>query len=89
MMGALVGCLAPAGRARSLVLGAWFTFLALAFVLLVIGIVALADGQPYGVWFGLLFPGADVTIVIGALSPLVLKRYREAEERHMAAKDLL
>src|SRR5690349_10758975 len=52
-MGALVGCLAPRGRARSLVLGAWFSFLALAFALLVAGIIALANGQPYGVWFGL------------------------------------
>jgi hypothetical protein len=87
LMGGLVGWLAPSGRARKLVLSSWFTFLGLAVVLLAVGLVALLSGQPYGVWFGLLFPGADGTIVIGALSLVVLKRYREAEARRMAAKD--
>ena len=88
-MGTLAGCLAPGGRARSLVMSAWYTCITVCVVLLAIGAVALLQGQPYGVWFGLLFPGADGTIVFGALTPLLLKRYREAEERRLAAKDLL
>ena len=89
LMGAVVGCMAPPGRARAAVLRLWFSVLGLAVLLAAAGLVALMKGQPYGVWFGLLMPGADGTIVIGALSPLVLKRYREAEERKMAARDLV
>jgi hypothetical protein len=89
VMGSLTGCLAPRGRARNLVVRTWFTVLAACAVLLAVGIVAVVRGQPYGVWFGLLFPGVDGTVLLGALTPLVLKRYREAEERRLAAKDLL
>ena len=89
IMGSVVGCLAPSGRAKSLVLRSWFTVLAVCAALMLVGLVAVIQGQPYGVWFGLLFPGVDGTIVFGALTPLVLKRYREAEERRLAAKDLL
>jgi hypothetical protein len=89
VMGTLAGWLAPSGRAKRFVLSAWFTFLGLAVVSLVAGLVALMSGQPYGVWYGLLLPGADGTIVIGVLSLLVVKRYREAEARRMAAKDFV
>jgi hypothetical protein len=59
-----------------------------AIVLLVVGIVALASGQPWGIWFGLLLPGAIGTLVVGANSIVILKRYREVEERRVEAKDL-
>jgi len=62
---------------------------AVAVALLIVGIVALADGQPWGVWYGLLLPGAIGTLVVGANSVVILKRYREVEERRLAAKDLL
>ena len=88
LMGALVVWLVPRGRARTFILRAWFTLWAVAFALLVVGIVALANGQPWGVWYGLVLPGAIGTLVVGANSVVVLKRYREVEERRLAAKDL-
>ena len=89
VMGALVGWLAPKGRARSFILRGWFSLWAAGVALLVIGLVAMANGQPWGVWYGLLLPGAIGTLVVGANSLVILKRYREAEERRVAAKDFL
>ena len=89
LLGGLVGWLVPRGRARSFILRAWFTVWAVAVALLAVGIVALVNGQPWGVWYGLLLPGAIGTLVVGANSLVILKRYREVEERRLAAKDLL
>ena len=88
MMGGLVGWLVPRGRAGNFILRAWFTIWAIAVALLIVGVVALVNGQPWGVWYGLLLPGAIGTLVVGANSLVILKRYREVEERRLAAKDL-
>lgn len=89
LMGGLVGWLAPRGRARSFILGAWFVLWALAVVLLAAGFVALEQGQPWSIWYGLLLPGAVGTLVVGANSYVVRKTYQQVEERRVAAKDLL
>jgi uncharacterized membrane protein len=89
LMGGLVGWLAPRGRARGFILRAWFTLWFVAIALLVVGTVALINGQPWGVWYGLLLPGVIGTLVVGGNSLVILKRYREVEERRLAAKDLL
>jgi MFS family permease len=89
LMGGLVAWLVPRGRARSFILRAWFTLWAVAVALLIAGFVALAKGQPWGVWYGLLLPGAIGTLVVGANSVVILKRYREVEDRRLAAKDLM
>ncbi len=88
VMGSLVGWLAPRGRARTFILRAWFALWASAVALLIAGIAALAEGQPWGVWYGLLLPGVIGTLVVGANSLVILKRYREVEERRLAARDL-
>jgi hypothetical protein len=89
LMGGLVGWLVPRGRAREFVLRAWFTVWAVAIVFLIAGMVALMNGQPWGVWYGLLLPGGIGAVVLGANSLVILKTYRVAEERRLAAKDLL
>jgi biotin transporter BioY len=89
LMAGLGGWLVPRGRARNFILRAWLALWAVAVALLILGIVALANGQPWGVWYGLLLPGAIGTLVVGANSVVILKSYREAEERRLAAKDLL
>ena len=83
-----MGWLVPRGRARNFILRAWFALWAIAVVLLIMGIVALVNGQPWGVWYSLLLPGVVGTLVVGANSLVILKRYREVEERRLAAKDL-
>ena len=89
VMGALVGWLVPRGRSRSLILRSWFVLWAAGVALLAVGLVALAQGQPWGVWYGLLLPGVIGTLVVGANSLVILKKYRDVEERRLAAKDLL
>lgn len=88
VMGALCGTLAPQGKAKGLVLGAWYAILLTCAVLLVLSIVAFFSGQPYGVWYGLGLPGVIGLVVMGSLLPVVKLRYRQAEERKMQAQDL-
>lgn len=87
VLGSLAGTLAPAGKARRLVIGAFWGVLGLSAVLLAISVAAFISGQPYGVWYGLGLPGVIGLIVFGPLLPTVYLRYRQAEERRMAAKD--
>jgi len=87
-MGALVAWLVPHGRAKNFIVRAWFALWAIAVALLVVGTVALVSGQPWGVWYGLLLPGAVGALVVGANSLVILKRYREVEQRRLAARDL-
>ncbi|SPE17412.1 conserved membrane hypothetical protein [Candidatus Sulfotelmatomonas gaucii] len=89
LLGGAVGVLAPRGRARNFILRSWFALWAVAVVLLIAGFVALAQGQPWGIWYGLVLPGAVGTLVVGANSYVVQKAYRQVEERRVAAKDLL
>jgi len=86
--GALVGMFAPRGKLKKLVMGVHFAILGVCAVLLAVGVVALATGQPYGVWYGLGFPGLLGLVIIGSLTPLVRKRYAEAELRKSMAADL-
>jgi hypothetical protein len=89
ILGGLVGWLLPRGRATRFLLRAWFVLWAAAVGLLVIGFVALLNGQPWGVWYGLLLPGAIGTLVVGANSFVILKTRRQVEQRRLAAKDLI
>lgn len=89
VMGGLVAWLVPRGRARRFILNAWLALWIAALVLLGIGFVALSGGQPWGVWYGLLLPGAIGTLVVGANWFVILNGYRQVERRRLAAKDLL
>jgi hypothetical protein len=86
--GPLIGTFAPQGKHKALVMGFLFTLLGVCALLAAAGSAAWAAGQPYGVWYGLGFPGVLGLIVFGALTPLVRKRYREAELRKMSAAGL-
>jgi hypothetical protein len=88
LWGALAGTQAPRGRARGLVLGYGVCLLAASVLMLALGAVAWAGGQPYGVWYGFGLAGVIGTIVIGANLPNVRRAYRAAEERGMEAHDL-
>jgi len=89
LMAGLVVWLVPRGRARAFIVRAWFALWAVAVLLVTAGMLALIRGQPWGIWFGFLLPGAVGTLVVGANSLVILKRYREVEERRLSAKDLL
>jgi len=86
-LGALAGTLAPRGKARGLVQGAFGAVIAASALMLALAVVALATGQPYGIWYGLGLPGLIGIVVFGALLPVVRARYREAETRRMGVAD--
>lgn len=87
-LGALTGVLAPRGKARSLVLGLFAAAAFASVALLAIGCVALAVGQPYGVWYGFGLPGLLGTVLFGVMYGVVRKRYQDAETRRLHAADL-
>ena len=88
LWGALAGTLAPHGRGKALVWGTYWVLLAAGGLLLAAGVVAVAGGQPYGVWYGLLLPGVLVLAVVAPLGVVARNRFRMAEERRMRAQDL-
>jgi hypothetical protein len=86
--GTLAGVFAPRGKYKALVMGIHFAALGACGLLLVVGIVALAAGQPYGIWYGFGFPGLLGLVIFGSLTPALRKRYAEAELRKSMAEDL-
>ncbi len=85
ILGAATGVLAPKGKGRSFILGA-FTFMTLVGIVnLLVGLYALFMRQPYGIWFPLLLMGIILTTVLGTLRPVVRQRYEEVEARKMEA----
>jgi len=87
-LGAAAGWLAWHGRARGFVLTAWKALWLAALVLLAVGVIALVQGQPWGIWYGFLLPGVIGACVVGANFFTILRRYREMEQRRLAARDL-
>ena len=85
--GTMVGVCAPRGKAKGLVYGLhWFSLL-LGLAVLAAGVTALMGGQPYRVWYPLLFSGAIVTVLMIIFTPLIKLRYKQAEHRHLSAEE--
>ena len=85
--GAVVGICVPRGKAKGLVYGLhWFSLL-LGLAVLAGGVTALVGGQPYGVWYPLLFSGAIVTVLIIGFTPMIKLRYKQAEHRQLNAEE--
>jgi len=88
ILGVATGYLAPRGKGRNLILGAFTIFLIIGVLNLLIGFYALISGQPYGIWYPLVLIGVILTAVMGGLLPVVKKRYTESESRRLNAAAL-
>ncbi len=88
ILGALAGMLAPRGKGRPVVMGGFVVFLALGLASLAFGVVAIVNGQPYGIWYPPSLLGLILTLVMGGLLPVVRKRYAEAEARRLDASGI-
>jgi hypothetical protein len=55
--------------------------------LLAVGLVALALGQPYAVWYPLLLMGVLDPVLAFSLLPSARRRFEEIELRRMRALD--
>ncbi|MFW6161230.1 MAG: hypothetical protein ACODAJ_00585 [Planctomycetota bacterium] len=87
-LGAVIGILGGAGKARHVVLGAVKGLCVFGLVALVVGGAALIDSQPYAVYYPLLLVGVICTILPLGLLPGLRKRYQALEMRQMAAQDM-
>jgi hypothetical protein len=91
LVGALVGSLSflvVRGKAKPLMVGLFGAMIALGLALLGAGVIALTQSQPYHVYYPLLLGGFLSTCLFGALLPVILMRYRQAEVRRMEAEQL-
>ncbi len=86
--GPLAGTLAPRGKAKKLVIGFYVACLALGVIFALAGVAALVMGQPFHVWFVFAMPGALTATLTGALLPVVLNRYAQADQRRLEAEEL-
>lgn len=87
LLGALIGCLGGAGKARRFVIAALKAMFLVGLAALVAGIVAVIQSQPYGVYYPLLLMGGLLTVLPLGLIPGVRKRYEQIELRRMQAMD--
>jgi MFS family permease len=88
IFGTLAGICAPRGKCKMLVVGLALFMIGAGIISLVVGVVALALQQPYGVYYPLLLIGVVCTTVFGVGLPVVLQRYREADNRRLEAEEL-
>jgi hypothetical protein len=84
MLGALLGTLCTLGRGRRFVAGLLALGVA-GLALLAVGLVALALGQPYAVWYPLLLMGVLDPVLAFSLLPTARRRFEEIELRRMRA----
>ena len=87
LLGGLIGTLGGCGIARRFVLTLTATVAGLGVVILIIGVIALALGQPYAVYYplllcGILLPGILIPNFFG-----LRWAYEQRELRKMAAMD--
>jgi MFS family permease len=88
LLGAVAGTLAPQGKGRAWVLGSMWAFVGLGVALGAFGLVALFCGQPVVIWSLPLGTGGGMAVLFGILTPVVRRRYVEAEERRLQAEAL-
>jgi hypothetical protein len=83
VLGAITAMLAPKGKSRGFILSV-FTFMKwVGVVNLVIGLYAVYEWQPYGIWYPLVLIGGLFTLLFSLLRPIVCKRYQEVEQQQM------
>ena len=71
--------LVPRGRAKTFIIRSWLALWAVALLLLIAGVYAFFQAQPWGVWYALLLPGVVGTAVLGGDFFVIIKKYREVE----------
>jgi hypothetical protein len=85
ILGVMTGILTPKGKGRNFILGAFRLMILLGLVHLVVGLYAVSQKQPYGIWYPLVFIGGLLTFLFSLLRPIVRKRYEQVEMRKMDA----
>ena len=91
VLGAALGCsgvLVQRGKCKPLVMGILAFMIVVGLATLCTAFVALAQKQPYHVWYVLLMGGLLSACLPGGLMPVILARYKAAERRRLEAEQL-
>ncbi|MCK4873169.1 MAG: hypothetical protein KAS72_10625 [Phycisphaerales bacterium] len=51
------------------------------------GVAAATGGQPYGVYYPLLLCGGLLVLLLGCLTPVLIVRYAQADQRRLDAEE--
>jgi hypothetical protein len=86
ILGGFIGMWAPKGKHRRFIMGAMLAFILFGLANIGLGLYALLDGQPYGIWYGFLLTGSIFTVVMTCGWPIVRTRYKQAEQRRLQAE---
>jgi MFS family permease len=86
--GGVGGPLAGSGRAKTFVLGMFWTGAVVGLALVAASVVAAILGQPFHVWQWMLICGVVLASVNAVVLPQLHRAYRRAEERRLAAAEL-
>ncbi len=85
--GALIGFLTSRGKARRFVLGSANVLIIIGIACLAAGLYAVANGQPYAIYYTLLLFGILLVFVVGGLRKVLPRRYEDVELKKMQAMD--
>jgi len=88
LWGSLIGIFVPLGKGRALVTGFTLLLVLLAVGSVIAGLIALAQGQPFGVWFFLVVPGLPIAIILLVALAFLPRLYQIAEAQRMRAERL-
>lgn len=86
--GGLLGTFAWQGKHRALVLGGLYVFALVGLAFVGFGVLALAAGQPWGIWYGPLLLGLLFTVLVPMALGLGHRAYATAEKRRLQAEAL-
>jgi hypothetical protein len=86
--GALIGICAPRGKLKRFVITLQSMWVVLGVAFIGVGLYANFTGQPSHVPFVFLLPGFIMAAIMGAMLPVTLMRYRQAEQRKLEAEEL-
>lgn len=93
VMGGLYGCTAgycvPRGKGKAFLNGLGYFIIMFCAVSLVLGILALASGEQYGIWYSLLHTGFLGLVIFIPGHFVTLRNYQKMELQRMKAMDSL
>jgi len=88
VFGTVAGIFVPRGKLKRTVYAMTGLLVAVGIAGLVLGLFALASRQPYVVWYPLVLLGGIAAVTSCWAAPLVILRYRQADNRRLEAEQL-
>ncbi len=88
IVGTLSGLLIPKGKGRSFLLTLVVVLAGVGIVVDVVGLVAIAQGQPYHVWYPFILMGPMMTVLFGVGFFVLRHRYEQVELERMKNRNM-